>query len=90
MSARLRRLRRIRLCTTAQRQVPLDFVDRMIAAYSAHPWTGYSAASVVHARACAIMRGGGCTCSPEVFLKMPNGDLVEVDPAGRCKREAPQ
>ncbi len=62
----------------------------MIAAYPAHPWTGYSAASVVHDRACAFLRGVGCTCTPEVFLKMPGGDLVEVDPAGRGKRETPQ
>jgi hypothetical protein len=25
-----------------------------------------------------------------VFLKMPGGDLVEVDPAGHCKRETRQ
>jgi hypothetical protein len=25
-----------------------------------------------------------------VLLKTPGGDLVGVDPAGRCKRETPQ
>jgi hypothetical protein len=25
-----------------------------------------------------------------VFFKMPGGELVEVDPAGRCKRETLQ
>jgi hypothetical protein len=90
MSRQFRRLQRIRLHTTAQRQVPLDFIDRTIAAYAAHPWTRYSAASVVHYRACGIRRGGGLTCTPEVFLKMPGGELVEVDPAGRCKRETRQ
>jgi hypothetical protein len=63
---------------------------RLIRAHLEHPWAGYSAASIIHDHSCLIRRGGGCSCTPEVFFKMPGGELVEVDPAGRCKRETLQ
>jgi hypothetical protein len=69
--------------------VPSDFMARMIAAYAAHPWAGYSDASIVHDRSCAIRRGVGCKCCPEVFLTI-DGRTVEVDPAGRVKKETRQ
>jgi hypothetical protein len=80
-----RRLQRIRLKTSAARAVPSAFMARMIAAHAAHPWAGYSEASVVHDRSCAVRRGAGFCC-PEVF-PMIDGRTVEVDPAGRVRRE---
>jgi hypothetical protein len=89
MSRQFRRLHRIRLKTTAQRQVTPDFMTRMIAAHAAHPWAGYADASVVHDRSCAIQRGAGCNCCPEVFLTI-DGRTVEVDQAGRVRKETRQ
>jgi hypothetical protein len=56
-----------------QKVVPPDFMARMIAAHSAHPWAGYSEASIVHEAWCAIRRGETCTCVPDVLLHMPGG-----------------
>jgi hypothetical protein len=43
-----------------------------------------------HDRSCSIRRGKSCTCTPEVFVAMPGGTLVEVDPAGRVGKETRQ
>jgi hypothetical protein len=42
----------------------------------------------INERGCAIRRGGGCNCVPEVFLKMPDGALAEIDAGGRVRKES--
>jgi hypothetical protein len=61
----MRQFRRLHLRRRAQKVVPPDFKARIIAAHHAHPWTGYSDASIVHDRSCAIRRGKSCTCQPK-------------------------
>jgi hypothetical protein len=86
MTRQFRRIKRIGLRTAAQRAVPPEILVRMIAAHLECPWHGYSAASVVHAHSCAIRRGGGCSCVPDVFITLPDGQLIEVDPVGRVSK----
>jgi hypothetical protein len=81
----MRQFRRLHLRRRAQKVVPPDFKARIIAAHHAHPWTGYSDASIVHDRSCAIRRGKSCTCQPEIFIAMPDGSLIEIDAVGGCK-----
>jgi hypothetical protein len=83
-----RRLQRIRLKTSATRTVPADFMARKIAAHAAHPWAGYSDASIVHHHSCAIRRGETCTCVPDVLLHMPGGQIVSVRPAASRRKPA--
>jgi hypothetical protein len=90
MSRQFRRLQRIRLRTTAQRVVPPEFLARMITAHRECPWHDYSAASVVHGRSCAIRRHGACSCVPDVFITLPDRQLVEVDAAGRVSKATRQ
>lgn len=85
-----RRLQRLRLRTAAQRAVPPAFMARMIAAHETHPSFGsYSDSAIIHHGACGIRHGGGCTCTPEVFLTI-DGRTVEVDRDGGVKRETRQ
>jgi hypothetical protein len=84
----MRQFRLLHLRRRAQRVVPPAFVAGMIAAHAAHP-CGYSDASIVHDSSCAIRRGAGCNCCPEVFLTI-DGLTVEVDPAGRVRKETRQ
>ena len=84
-----RRLQRIRLKTSAARTVPADFMRRMIRANRECPWAERSAAAIVHRHDCAIRHGGGCSCSPEIFLTL-DGQTIEIGQDGSCKRETRQ
>lgn len=86
MTRQFHRLQRIHLRTTAQRVVHPEFLARMITAHRECPWHGNSAASVVHDRSCAIRRHGACSCVPDVFITLPDRQLVEVDEVGRVSK----
>lgn len=85
-----RRLQRIKLKTRAQRSIPPAFAARMIAAHRQHPSTGSSDPSIIHEAWCPIQHGGGCTCTPEIFIAMPDGSVAEVDVDGCVRKETRQ
>jgi hypothetical protein len=86
----VRQFRRLHLRRRAQKVVPPAFTAWMIAAHAAHPWAGYSDASIVHEAWCTIRRGETCNCVPDVLLHMSGGQIMTVDPAGRVRKEIRQ
>ncbi|HEY4847567.1 MAG TPA: hypothetical protein VIH87_07180 [Methylocella sp.] len=80
------RARRLCLRTARQKQVPPDFARRMIlAAHVTNP-LHHSRAMIGHDPNCPFVRGGTCSCVPDITLSLPGGELVTVDPTGRVQK----
>jgi hypothetical protein len=82
------RRRSLRMRTAAQKRCPVSFERRMLTAYAEHPATMNSRAMIGHDPRCKFVRGGACDCEPDIHLILPDGSLVEVDPAGRVEKAA--
>jgi hypothetical protein len=67
------------------------YVHRLVAARTsgALPTPGVHHVIVEHDRACAIYRGAGCTCVPDITTTGPNG-VVVIDELGNGRRVVKQ
>jgi hypothetical protein len=85
-----RQLTRIKLRTSAQKRCPASFERRMLAAYAEHPATMNGRAMIGHDPLCSFVHGGSCNCEPDITLSLPGSEVVEIDPAGRVRKESRQ
>ena len=56
---------------------------------SARPHAGFGLAcypAIGHDPNCPFVRGGTCSCVPDITLSLPGGELVTIDPTGRVRK----
>jgi hypothetical protein len=54
------------------------------------PTVGVHLATIEHDDGCAIYRGQGCDCVPDISVSGPDNGLTVIDEAGQCRKVARQ
>jgi hypothetical protein len=73
----------------AQARKRRSYIDRVLAAHRDHPFpVGLTEGVVFHSDRCTFHTNGACTCTPEISIHGPNGDLLVVASSGQQRRYA--